>query len=76
MPYPVFRTMFAGAGGRRVFYLHPWEIDPDQPRVEAAGMRAQWRHRINLARVEQRLIKLLRDFSWGRMDAAFPEVAA
>ena len=76
MPYAVFRALFATAGGRRVFYLHPWEIDPAQPRVASARTRAQLRHRINLGRTEARLVRLLQDFAWSRMDAAFPEVAS
>jgi polysaccharide deacetylase family protein (PEP-CTERM system associated) len=49
-----------------VVYLHPWEIDPDQPRLPARGL-SRWRHYINLARTEKRLAHLLRDFQWGTM---------
>jgi polysaccharide deacetylase family protein (PEP-CTERM system associated) len=44
-----------------VFYLHPWEIDPDQPRVEATAV-ARFRHYRNLSRTETRLMRLLDDF--------------
>jgi polysaccharide deacetylase family protein (PEP-CTERM system associated) len=47
-----------------VFYLHPWEIDPDQPRLEA-GMLGQFRHYRNLDKTEARLEALLRDFRFG-----------
>ena len=48
-----------------VFYLHPWEIDPDQPRLDA-GMLGTFRHYRNLHDTESRLRQLLRDF---RFDA-------
>jgi polysaccharide deacetylase family protein (PEP-CTERM system associated) len=44
-----------------VFYLHPWEIDPDQPRL-AAGRLSRLRHYRNLAQTEDRLRQLLTDF--------------
>ena len=49
-------------GGRPfVFYLHPWEIDPDQPRIKV-GMLSRFRHYSNLDRCERRLSTLLDDF--------------
>lgn len=47
-----------------VFYLHPWEIDPDQPRLPASRL-AQFRHYRNLHRTEARLRALLNDFRFG-----------
>ena len=47
-----------------IFYLHPWEIDADQPRLEASWF-SQFRHYNNLDRCELRLQKLLRDFQFG-----------
>ena len=49
-----------------VFYLHPWEIDPQQPRVAARGL-ARFRHYHNLHKVEARLSRLLNDFTFGTM---------
>ncbi len=46
-----------------VFYLHPWEIDPAQPRLPATRLSAL-RHYTNLHRTERRLGRLLRDFTW------------
>ncbi len=57
-----------------VFYFHPWEIDPGQPRLPA-GWRSRFRHYYNLAHTEARLVRLLKDFSWGRMDRVFLEPA-
>jgi polysaccharide deacetylase family protein (PEP-CTERM system associated) len=47
-----------------VFYLHPWEIDPEQPRLPA-GLVSRFRHYRNLGRTEGRLRALLRDFRFG-----------
>jgi len=47
-----------------VFYIHPWEIDPEQPRL-AAGLISRFRHYRNLDRTETRLRALLRDFRFG-----------
>lgn len=54
-----------------VFYFHPWEIDPDQPRQEGLPVKTRFRHYLNLNRMERRLDSLLDDFSWGRMDDVF-----
>ena len=49
-----------------MIYLHPWEIDPDQPRL-SSGFLTRWRHYINLHKVEGRLRRLLQDFPFGTM---------
>jgi len=54
-----------------MFYFHPWEIDPDQPRIAGASVRSRFRHYTNLGTMEQRLRRLLSDFRWGRMDEVF-----
>ena len=51
-----------------VFYFHPWEVDPDQPRVSNASVRSRLRHYTNLSRMTGKLSDLLGDFAWGRMD--------
>ena len=55
-------------GRPAVFYFHPWEIDPGQPRVAGAPLRSRLRHYTNLSRMESKLLKLLRAFEWGRTD--------
>ncbi len=50
-----------------VFYLHPWEIDPDQPRLQAGSKVSRWRHRVNLHQTEDKLVTLLKTFHFGRM---------
>jgi polysaccharide deacetylase family protein (PEP-CTERM system associated) len=54
-----------------IFYLHPWEIDPDQPRQANAPLKSRLRHYTNLSRTQDRLRRVLREFRWGRMDEAF-----
>jgi polysaccharide deacetylase family protein (PEP-CTERM system associated) len=59
-----------------IFYFHPWEIDPAQPRPDGINMKTRFRHYLNLDRTYLRLERLLQDFQWGRMDDIFlPEVA-
>ena len=52
-----------------VFYFHPWEIDPDQPRVTHAPLKSRLRHYSRLRAMEGKLLKLLARHSWGRTDA-------
>lgn len=54
-----------------IFYFHPWELDPGQPRVSGISAKTKFRHYINLGRMESRLTRLLRDFSWDRADRVF-----
>jgi polysaccharide deacetylase family protein (PEP-CTERM system associated) len=54
-----------------VFYFHPWEIDPGQPRQPDLEAKTRIRHYLNLHRTEDRFRSLLRDFNWGRMDEIF-----
>lgn len=51
-----------------VFYFHPWEIDPAQPRVPGAPLRSKLRHYTNLDVMAEKLEQLVREFAWGRMD--------
>lgn len=54
-----------------MFYFHPWEVDPEQPRVPGTTAKTRFRHYVNLSRTEDRLRRLMNDFSWGRMDDVF-----
>lgn len=68
-PYLLSRWLFAKAtesnSNPAIFYLHPWEIDNDQPRVAGASLLSRFRHYNNLKRCLPRLEKLLTDFSFG-----------
>jgi len=50
-----------------VFYLHPWEIDPAQPKIKGAPLKSRFRHYLNLSRCEARLKMLLGDFRFTTM---------
>jgi len=49
------------------FYFHPWEIDPQQPRIKEAPLKSKFRHYINLSKMEGKLEKLLEDYQWSTM---------
>lgn len=61
-------------GKPTIFYLHPWEVDPDQPRL-SAGLLSRFRHYRNLAQTEPRLRRLLTDFRFGPMAQVLQTVA-
>lgn len=50
-----------------VFYLHPWEIDPDQPRINHLNFKSRFRHYINLGKTEKKLKNILGDFNFSSM---------
>ena len=62
--------------GPAIFYFHPWEIDQDQPRIQAASMKSKLRHYFNLGSMEKKLAAMLSGFSWGRIDEALGLEAA
>ncbi len=75
LPYSLFRWAL-----RRVnemdrqsglFYFHPWEVDPAQPRVQGAPLKSRFRHYLNLNSMHDRLGRLIDDFEWDRMDRVF-----
>jgi polysaccharide deacetylase family protein (PEP-CTERM system associated) len=66
LPGCVHRAALARLGRPGALYLHPWEFDPEQPRVPAPLMKA-WRHYLNLDRSLPRLEKLLGTFRFGTM---------
>lgn len=63
-------------GRPAIFYFHPWEIDPQQPRVANAPLRSRLRHYTNLDGMAGKLRQLVREFAWGRMDALAAREAA
>ena len=64
------------AGRPAIIYFHPWEIDPDQPRVANAPLRSKLRHYSNLSVMAAKLRRLTRDFAWTRVDALADAEAA
>lgn len=76
-PYPVSRWFLQRVNKHDmqpgIFYFHPWELDPGQPRQDGIGMKTRFRHYLNLHRMEGRIKALTRDFRWDRMDRIFLE---
>ena len=66
----------AGEGQPAVFYFHPWEIDPGQPRVANAPVKSKLRHYSRLGAMAGKLRGLIRRHDWGRMDAVVAEARA
>jgi polysaccharide deacetylase family protein (PEP-CTERM system associated) len=54
-----------------MFYFHPWEVDPAQPRVPGAPWKSRFRHYVNLHRMEAKLDRLCADFAWDRADRVY-----
>lgn len=54
-----------------MFYFHPWELDPEQPRINGVSAKTRFRHYVNLHRMRPRIARLLADFRWGRADRVF-----
>jgi polysaccharide deacetylase family protein (PEP-CTERM system associated) len=54
-----------------IFYFHPWEIDCEQPRIKNISLKTQFRHYVNINKMEVKLRKLLVDFRWDRVDRVF-----
>lgn len=70
VPYALFRRgvrSILASGQPYVFYIHPWEIDPDQPRVSGLRRSHAFRHYVNLGRCAARWDALLGDVRWGTM---------
>ena len=75
LPYAVskwsIRRVNKVDGQPAIFYFHPWELDPEQPRVKGAGLKTRVRHYLNLDQTKHRLQRLLTDFHWNRADRVF-----
>jgi polysaccharide deacetylase family protein (PEP-CTERM system associated) len=75
-PYAVVRNAFRArqdAGMPGVFYVHPWEVDPDQPRIQAP-LLTRMRHYGGLRRMEPRIVKLLAEFRFSSIADGLPEI--
>ena len=72
LPYAFSRWAIGQVNRREgrpaVFYFHPWEIDPGQPRVAGAPLKSRLRHYTNLDKMAGKLRQLVGEFAWGRMD--------
>jgi polysaccharide deacetylase family protein (PEP-CTERM system associated) len=79
MPYAMSRWMMRQVNRQdrqpAIFYFHPWELDPGQPRQPGLEWKTRFRHYVNLDRMDGRIRALTRDFAWDRMDRLFLEAA-
>jgi polysaccharide deacetylase family protein (PEP-CTERM system associated) len=75
MPYAMSRWMMRQVNQQdrqpAIFYFHPWELDPGQPRPQGLQWKTRFRHYVNLDRMDGRIRALTRDFAWDRMDRLF-----
>jgi polysaccharide deacetylase family protein (PEP-CTERM system associated) len=75
LPYAASRWLIGQVNGQdkrpAMFYFHPWEVDPGQPRIPGAPLKSRFRHYVNLSRMENKLDRLCRDFRWGRADQVY-----
>lgn len=80
LPYGFSRWAIRQVNGQAqrpaIIYFHPWEIDPDQPRVAGAPLRSRVRHYTNLSGMAAKLRRLTQDFAWTRVDALVAQEAA
>ncbi|QJR05301.1 DUF3473 domain-containing protein [Sphingobium yanoikuyae] len=80
LPYGFSRWAIRQVNGQAqrpaIIYFHPWEIDPDQPRVAGAPLRSRVRHYTNLTVMAAKLRRLTQDFAWTRVDALVAQEAA
>jgi len=80
LPYGFSRWAIRQVNGQAqrpaIIYFHPWEIDPDQPRVAGAPLRSRVRHYTNLSVMAAKLRRLTQDFAWTRVDALVAREAA
>ncbi len=73
-PYPILKKLLRRVekqGQPLIMYLHPWELDPEQPRMSGSFL-SKFRHYLNLDKVHGRLTQLLLDFSFGPIQELLP----
>jgi polysaccharide deacetylase family protein (PEP-CTERM system associated) len=74
-PYPLSRWAIDRVNNRdnepAIFYFHPWELDPDQPRIDGLNFATRFRHYQNLGNMERKLVRLLKDYNWRSMPEVF-----
>jgi len=71
VPYAIWRRgvrTILHSGSPYVFYIHPWKIDPGQPRMTGVGLMQAFRHRVNLGRCEERFT----EFAWSPLYELVP----
>jgi polysaccharide deacetylase family protein (PEP-CTERM system associated) len=77
--YPLGLTRHAAARVNRqgcpfMFYIHPWELDPEQPRIAGIGWKSRLRHSVNLSTTEAKLRRLLQGVTFGTLTESLAQV--
>ncbi|MGK0299018.1 MAG: polysaccharide deacetylase family protein (PEP-CTERM system associated) [Gammaproteobacteria bacterium] len=74
-PYALSRFMINHINRKEkrscIFYFHPWELDPAQPRIEGLNIKTRFRHYNNLSRMQDKLSRILDEISWGTVREIF-----
>ena len=77
-PYALSKWLFKRASENQtkpqIFYLHPWEVDPHQPRIQNASLFSKFRHYTNIKKCMGRLERMVDDFSFTTMTQALEGV--
>jgi len=71
MPFFIYKNLLRQASKAKrplMFYTHPWEYDPDQPKIQNLPFKTSFRHYVNLSRNFSKLEKLLGLYQWSRCD--------
>ncbi|MFX0204081.1 MAG: XrtA system polysaccharide deacetylase, partial [Candidatus Hodarchaeota archaeon] len=80
LPYSLTSSLLKRINGREhrafVFYIHPWEIDPDIPKINGAGILSKFRTYVNLNKTENRFKKLLSEFHFSPLSEYFSNTNA
>ena len=75
-PYRVFRWLLKQVereGSPLVMYFHPWELDPDQPRMKGS-LLSNFRHYVNIQETHKRMVSLLQDFDFSPIRSLVPSL--
>ena len=67
-------TAVQNEGRPAMFYLHPWEVDPEQPRFDGVGFKSRFRHYVGLQHTERKLQRLLATHPFGRIDETLKQI--
>lgn len=76
IPYQIFKVginKILKDKGIYIFYIHPWEFDPKQPKVKNINFQYKFRHYTNLKRTELKFIQLLKDYRFSPIRTVIPE---
>jgi polysaccharide deacetylase family protein (PEP-CTERM system associated) len=70
----IIRRVNTRDGQPAIFYCHPWEFDPDQPRISQAPLKSRFRHYVNLKQNPDKFSSLLTSFKWAPMNQVFAQM--